>query len=74
MKTERDEELRKKGWERRTILDNIRLAEITELYESLDFEVLLEPAQPKDFGEKCSNCYLADCDKFSILYLRKKID
>lgn len=74
MKTNREEDLEKKGWQRRTTLDNIRLTEIIELYESLGFEVLLEPVQPKNFGVKCSNCYLADCDKFTILYIRKKID
>jgi hypothetical protein len=68
----REEELKKQGWVKRSALDEPRLSEAIELYKSLGFEVLLEPAKPGDLGADCSVCYSDSCDKFTMIYTRKK--
>ncbi|MFX0113328.1 MAG: hypothetical protein ACFFB3_02150 [Candidatus Hodarchaeota archaeon] len=68
----REAELRKDGWIKRSALDEPRLSEAVELYKSLGFEVKLEPAQPGDLGANCSVCYSDICDKFTMIYTRKK--
>lgn len=70
--SDRKEELRKKGWSKRSALEEPRLSEMAELYESLGFDVLLEPARPGDLGADCSICYSDSCDRFSMIYTRKK--
>jgi hypothetical protein len=39
--TRREEELISLGWEKRFVADEPRLSEMTELYESIGFDVLL---------------------------------
>jgi hypothetical protein len=68
----REKELRKDGWNKRSALEEPRLSEIVELYISLGFEVLLEPVNPGDLGTGCSMCYQDSCDKFKMIYTRKK--
>ena len=67
----REAELKIDGWSKRTILDEPRLSEVVELYKSLGFEVLVEPAVPGDFGSDCSTCFVEQCDKFSVIYVRE---
>ena len=66
-----DTDLLKDGWIKRTILDEPRLSEVTDLYESLGFEVLLKPVDPSTFGSECSKCIREQCDRFSTVYVRK---
>jgi hypothetical protein len=72
------EELISKGvWQRRSILDEPQLSEIIELYESLDFEVHLEPLNQRlldILGEECKSCYIDHWDKYKVIYTRKNID
>ncbi len=68
----REEELRKNGWNKRSALEEPRLSEVVELYTSLGFEVILEPVNPGDLGADCSMCYQDSCDKFKMVYTRKK--
>ena len=70
--SDRKDELRRMGWVKRSALDETRLSEMVELYESLGFEVLLEPVRPGDLGADCSMCYSTSCDKFTMIYTRKK--
>ena len=67
----REEELKKEGWVKRTALEEPRLSEVIELYESLGFEILLEPTRPGDMGAECSKCYEKNCTKYSVVYTRK---
>lgn len=67
----REDELRRDGWEKRTVLDEPRFSEVVELYQLLDFEVLIEPVKPTDFKEECKSCYVDHCDKFLAIYIRK---
>ena len=70
MVSERREELEREGWERKTVIDEPRLSELAALYESLGFEVLLEPLVPDD--EECSACMAADPDRFKTIYVRRR--
>jgi hypothetical protein len=67
-----DIDLLKEGWIKRTILDEPRLSEVAELYESLGFEVLLRPVDPSTFGAECNKCIKEQCDRFSTVFVRKK--
>jgi hypothetical protein len=60
----REEELKKEGWEKRFTMDEPRLSEMAEQYRELGFEVLLEPADTS--SEDCTTC-LKD-PAFSHLY------
>ena len=65
------EELKKEGWIKRTTIDEPRLSEIVSEYESLGYEVHLEPVKLEDLGEECKRCYLSQIDKLKTVYLRK---
>ena len=45
------EELEKEGWIKRTTIDEPRLSEIILEYESLGYEVRLEPVKLEDLDE-----------------------
>lgn len=62
--------LAKEGWEKRSIIDEPRLSEVVEMYESLDFEVLLEPVDLD--SEECSECMRADPKRYKVIYTRPK--
>jgi hypothetical protein len=65
------EELEKEGWIKRTTIGEPRLSEIIFEYESLGYEVHLEPVELEDLGEECKSCYLSQIDKLKTLYVRK---
>jgi hypothetical protein len=56
---EREAKLLSEGWTRRVVAAPPRLAETTELYESLGFEVHLEPQSPEELDEECGGCQVA---------------
>ncbi|MFC1486921.1 hypothetical protein ACFLRN_04445 [Thermoproteota archaeon] len=64
-------ELEKKGWIKRNTIDDPRLSEIKE-YESLGFEVHLEPMKLEDMDKECRICYKNQLDKLKTVYTRKK--
>ena len=66
------EELEKQGWIKRSTIDEPRLSEIVEEYESLGFEVRLEPVNIDELKEACKRCYGDDAAKFKTVYVRKK--
>ena len=69
----RDAELRKHGWIRRFVADEPRLSEAVELYNSLSYEVRLEPAVFDETSEECKKCLLhQDCDRYKTIYTRPK--
>ncbi|HID19096.1 TPA: hypothetical protein EYP27_06100 [Candidatus Bathyarchaeota archaeon] len=69
-KSPREEELRKQGWIRQFTASEPRLSEAVELYESLGYEVKLEPATPSKTEEACRECLLyEDC---KTIYIRPK--
>lgn len=74
-KSSREIELVGEGWTKQFCATGSRIQEATELYESMGFEVLLEPVRVEDLG--CSECLegpaapLSDC---SVIYTRPKKD
>jgi hypothetical protein len=71
----RDEILRNAGWERRSITDQKRINELVELYESLGFEVLIEPLTQDLLtllGENCQICFNGDGSHHKVIYTRKR--
>ena len=66
------EELEKQGWVKRTTIDEPRLSEIIEEYESLGFEVHLKPVKLEDLDEGCRRCYEHNIDTIKTVYVRKR--
>jgi len=69
----REEELKREGWTKQFTTDEPRLSEAVELYESLVYEVRLEPASFDEASEVCKTCLLADCSKYKTIYTRKLV-
>jgi hypothetical protein len=62
-----------KDWERRSIIDNERVSEQVEMYESIGFEVMVKDVDPEQLPEEyCKECFIANPEKYKILYTRKK--
>ena len=65
------EKLEREGWVRQTLIDEPRLSELVELYESLSCEVLLVPFDPKLDADQCNACF-SDPDRYKVIYTREK--
>jgi hypothetical protein len=61
--------LEEKGWERKFIIEEHRVNEYVELYESLDQEVRVEPVIPSEI-EGCSECFKTECTNYRVIYTR----
>jgi hypothetical protein len=66
----REQELIKDGWQKRNIADEPRLSEAVELYESLGFDVRLEPVDIE--SEDCTECMKTEPDRYKVIYTRKR--
>lgn len=69
----REEELASQGWTRRTVTDEPRLSEVVEEYQSLGFEVRLEPIDPGNGHDQgCDACWQGKglADQFRVVYTR----
>ncbi len=71
-KEEKDLEIppRGKEWERGFTVEENRVAEYVELYESIGYEVRVEPATP-DEQEECQTCFKADFDNLRTIYIKR---
>lgn len=65
-------ELKEEGWEKRTTVGEPKLSKIVAEYESLGFEVRLEPVNLDELDQKCQKCYGRNPDKFRIVYVRRR--
>jgi hypothetical protein len=77
--TKREEELAAEGWERRFVAAEPRLSEAAELYQSIGFDVLVEPLPTEENLESavceekgCTACFDVDKDRYKIIYTRTK--
>jgi hypothetical protein len=66
----KEQRLIEDGWERQFTASEPRLSEARELYESLGYEVRLEPADTSCHDAECRVCLDAEKDK--TIYTRKK--
>ena len=64
-------QLEKDGWVKKFTIEESRVKEYVELYESLGQEVCIESVDPNEI-EGCNECYLAECNKYKVIYTRKK--
>lgn len=67
-------DLESSGWERRFEADDSRVAELTELYSSLGYEVMTVGLDPEAFGPECTGCALTACQRYVVLYTRRPIE
>lgn len=72
-KQEEDQEIpsRGKDWERQFTVEQNRVSEYKELYESIGYEVRVEPATPNE-REECQECFKADFDNLRTIYIKRK--
>ncbi len=61
------------GWTERNTIDEPRLSELVELYEELDFEVMLRPVSVDEMADTCLECVMADPERYKTIYTRPKI-
>jgi hypothetical protein len=66
----REQQLKKEGWEKRFTIDEPRLSEMVEQYKELGFEVLLEPVDLS--SEECTSCIAVDPKRYKTIYTRPK--
>lgn len=67
-----EEKLKREGWTKMFDTKEPRLSECVELYESLGFEVHLEPLRPDEIDEECKACFEGDVEGFKTIYTRAK--
>ena len=63
--------IRGKDWERGFTVEENRVNEYVELYESIGYDVRVEPATP-DEQEECQECFKADFDNLRTIYIKRK--
>ena len=63
--------LRGKDWERGFTVEENRVDEYVELYESIGYEVRVEPAIPSE-AEGCQECFKADFNNLRTIYIKQK--
>lgn len=56
---------------RRNIVDEIRLSELVETYESLGFEVGIRDFIPEEFPDECNACMVEYPGKYKVIYTKK---
>ena len=73
-KKSRENELKEQGWIRQNTIEEPRLSECIELYESLGYEVHLEPVILSELDEECRKCYELEgkIDTVKTIYIRPK--
>ena len=59
------------GWKRQFTVEHKRVSEYVELYESIGYEVRVEPAIPNE-KEECQVCYKIDFSNLSTIYTKRK--
>lgn len=62
---------RGKDWERGFTVEEGRVKEYVELYESIGYEVRVEPATPNEV-EECQVCFKADFNNLRTIYIKRK--
>ena len=62
--------IRGKDWEKGFTVEENRVNEYVELYESIGYEVRVEPATPDEM-EDCQECFKADFDNLRTIYIKR---
>lgn len=64
-----EEDLIRKGWEKRGVYDEPKLSELCEFYKELGFEVIVQPYKPD--GSECGYCYEKNKENFKVVFTKK---
>jgi hypothetical protein len=64
-------DLKKEGWQLQFTTNEPRLSEAVELYESLGYEVRLEPACDELPLPDCASCYELFCERYKGIFVRR---
>ena len=59
------------GWQRRFVAGPPRLLDCVRLYESLGYDVRLEPLEARELDDRCAGCRVA-LTLFRVVYTRRK--
>jgi len=70
-KKDLDLPVRGKDWERVFTVEEQRVNEYVELYESIGYEVRVEPSTP-DEQEACQTCFKANFNNLRTIYIKRK--
>ncbi len=70
-KKEKKSQIEKEGWVRKFTVEENRVDEYKELYESLGQEVMVTAVNPSEI-EGCVECFKVECDKYRTIYTRSK--
>ena len=65
-------QLEAEGWTRRSSIAPDRLREVSELYESLGFEVRLTELRPDPSNAACVECPTMTCGLLKVVYTRRR--
>ena len=72
-KESRESELKKQGWMKQNTSGEPRLSECVGLYESLGYEVRLEPVMLSELNVECRKCYELEGEiTVKTIYIRPK--
>lgn len=71
IESSRHKELEGEGWIRQFTADEPRLSEAVELYDSLGFEVHLEPVTRGELTEECQICF-EEGERYKTIYTRPR--
>ena len=63
--------LEQQGWQRQFTAGQPRLDEMVEFYQSLGYEVRLEPACEELTLPECESCYEKFCDQYKTIFVRR---
>jgi len=63
---------KKANWVQRNVVDEARLSELVEMYESLGFEVEIKDYVPEKSPDECHACMVECPEKYKIIYTRKR--
>ncbi len=72
-KKNRDLPVRGKEWERGFTIEEKRVSEYVELYESIGYESRVESATPNEVDD-CQACFRADFDNLRTIYIKRKLN
>lgn len=59
-------------WVRRNVVDEPRLSELAEMYESLGFEVEMRNFLPEESPDDCTQCMIEHPEQHKIIFTRRK--
>ena len=63
--------IRGNDWERTFTIEERRVSEYVDLYESIGYETRVEPATPDEI-EECQACFKAEFDNLRTIFIRLK--